>query len=113
MNDIFKYRAPASRVELFGLLATHGEGAKILAGGTDLPTTVHPFILRGVTLAGVESVRCPIEVRRLAWQRLASEVSSELLDEMAEETTLAGLPALAEEILAGRTRGRVVVAVRP
>ncbi|MGO8877302.1 MAG: MDR family oxidoreductase [Acidimicrobiales bacterium] len=84
-----------------------------LAGGTDLPTTVHPFILRGVTLAGVESVRCPIEVRRLAWQRLASEVSSELLDEMAEETTLAGLPALAEEILAGRTRGRVVVAVRP
>lgn len=84
-----------------------------LAGGTDLPTTVHPFILRGVTLAGVESVRCPIEVRRLAWQRLASEVSSDLLDEMAEETTLAGVPALAEEILAGRTRGRVVVAVDP
>ena len=82
-----------------------------LAGGADLPTTVHPFILRGVTLAGVESVRCPIEVRKVAWERLSRELSRELLDEMAEDVSLDDVPALAEEILAGRTRGRVVVAV--
>jgi acrylyl-CoA reductase (NADPH) len=84
-----------------------------LAGGADLPTTVHPFILRGVTLAGVESVRCPIDVREVAWERLSRELSSELLEDMAEEATLDDVPALAEEILAGRTRGRVVIAVRP
>ena len=83
-----------------------------LAGGTDLPTTVHPFILRGVTLAGVESVRCPMGVRHTAWRRLANELPSDLLDEMAEEATLDDVPALAEEILAGRTRGRVVIAVQ-
>ncbi|MGC9961346.1 MAG: MDR family oxidoreductase [Acidimicrobiales bacterium] len=83
-----------------------------LAGGTDLPTTVHPFILRGVTLAGVESVRCPIGVRHVAWRRLAHELPGDLLDEMAEEATLDDVPALAEEILAGRTRGRVVISVQ-
>lgn len=82
-----------------------------LAGGADLPTTVHPFILRAVDLAGVESVRCPTEVRRRAWARLATELPSELLEEMTVEARLEDVPALAEEILAGRTRGRVVVAV--
>jgi acrylyl-CoA reductase (NADPH) len=66
-----------------------------------------------VTLAGVESVRCPIETRQVAWQRLARQLPAGLLDEMAEEVTLADVPALAEKILAGQTRGRVVVAVRP
>jgi acrylyl-CoA reductase (NADPH) len=84
-----------------------------LVGGSDLPTTVHPFILRGVTLAGVESVRCPIEVRRVAWERLSRQLSAGLLDEMAEQASLDDVPALAEEIIAGRTRGRVVIAVRP
>ncbi len=84
-----------------------------LAGGTDLPTTVHPFILRGVTLAGVESVRCPIERRRHAWGRLARQLPAELIDEMAVDATLEDVPRLAEEILAGKTRGRVVVAVAP
>jgi acrylyl-CoA reductase (NADPH) len=83
-----------------------------LAGGADLPTTVHPFILRAVTLAGIESVRCPVETRQVAWQRLADGLPADLLEEMAEEVTLADVPALAEQILAGRTRGRVVVAVR-
>jgi acrylyl-CoA reductase (NADPH) len=83
-----------------------------LAGGADLPTTVHPFILRAVTLAGIESVRCPVETRQVAWQRLAHELPADLLEQMAEEVTLADVPALAEQILAGRTRGRVVVAVR-
>jgi acrylyl-CoA reductase (NADPH) len=84
-----------------------------LAGGADLPTTVHPFILRSVTLAGVESVRCPIRTRRTAWERLANELSLEILDEMTVEAALEDVPALAEEILAGKTRGRVVIAVGP
>ncbi len=84
-----------------------------LAGGADLPTTVHPFILRGVTLAGIDSVRCPIGLRAVAWDRLASELSPDVVDEMADEVRLDDVPRLAEEILAGRVRGRVVVAVAP
>ncbi len=82
-----------------------------LAGGAELSTTVHPFILRGVDLAGVESVRCPIRRRVDAWGRLASDLDRDLLDEMTVEAPLEDVPGLAEEILAGRTRGRVVVAV--
>lgn len=82
-----------------------------LAGGAELPTTVHPFILRGVTLAGIESARCPIGVRTLAWQRLASELAPELLEEIAVDAALKDVPRLADAILAGRIRGRVVVAV--
>jgi acrylyl-CoA reductase (NADPH) len=84
-----------------------------LAGGADLPTTVHPFILRGVSLLGVESVRCPLPRRTEAWQRLASQLPAELVDSMTEEVDLAEVPCLGEEIVAGRTRGRVVVAVNP
>jgi acrylyl-CoA reductase (NADPH) len=84
-----------------------------LAGGADLPTTVHPFILRAVDLAGVESVRCPTDVRRRAWERLATDLPAGLLDEMTVEAQLEDVPRLGEEILAGRTRGRVVVAVNP
>jgi acrylyl-CoA reductase (NADPH) len=84
-----------------------------LAGGTDLLTTVHPFILRGVSLLGVESVMCPIEQRFVAWERLAGELPMDRLDEMTVVAGLADVPCLAEEILAGRTRGRVVVEVNP
>jgi acrylyl-CoA reductase (NADPH) len=84
-----------------------------LAGGSDLPTTVHPFILRGVTLAGVESVRCPVARREVAWGRLARELPADLLEEMTVREPLERVPELAEDIVAGRTRGRVVVAVRP
>ncbi len=97
-----------SQVRYAGCVAACG-----LTGGADLPTTVHPFILRGVTLAGVESVRCPLAVRATAWKRLASELDLARLDEMTIEAPLSEVPALAEEILAGRTRGRVVVAVNP
>lgn len=82
-----------------------------LAGGADLPTTVHPFILRAVDLAGVESVRCPTPVRKKAWQRLATDLPAGLLEAMTEEVGLEDVPRLAEEILAGRTRGRIVVRV--
>lgn len=82
-----------------------------LAGGADLPTTVHPFILRGVTLTGVESVRAPLAIREVAWRRLATGLPATLLEEMTVVEPLARVPELGEEILAGRTRGRVVIDV--
>ena len=82
-----------------------------LAGGAELPTTVHPFILRGVTLAGVESVRAPLARRRQAWARLASGLSTSLLEDMTVVEPLERVTALGEEILEGRTRGRVVIDV--
>lgn len=84
-----------------------------LAGSAELPTTVFPFILRGVDLAGVESVRCPTPRRVEAWGRLASQLPFELLDEMSFEVGLEEVPSLAEQILAGRVRGRAVVAIAP
>ncbi|MGO9558852.1 MAG: MDR family oxidoreductase [Acidimicrobiales bacterium] len=84
-----------------------------LAGGADLPTTVHPFILRGIDLAGVESVRCPTHLRVEAWHRLASDLPRDVLESMTVEARLEDVPSLAEEILGGRTRGRVVIAVNP
>jgi acrylyl-CoA reductase (NADPH) len=80
-----------------------------LAGGNDLPTTVIPFLLRGVTLYGIDSVMCPAERRAAAWQRLAEVLDLSALESMTSEATLADLPGLAEDILAGRTRGRVVI----
>jgi acrylyl-CoA reductase (NADPH) len=82
-----------------------------LAQGMDLPTTVAPFILRGVTLAGVNSVDVPLERRQLAWDRLASDLDPAKLESMTSEATLDDLVGLAGEILAGRVRGRIVVDV--
>ena len=82
-----------------------------LAGGNDLPATVLPFILRNVALLGVDSVQCPTEVRRTAWQRLAEQLPTDKLDAMTTTEPLERVPQLAEEILAGRTRGRVVIDV--
>jgi acrylyl-CoA reductase (NADPH) len=82
-----------------------------LAQGMDFPATVAPFILRGVTLAGVDSVNCPLPRRQAAWQRLAAELDRSKLDAMTREVPLAGALAVAREILAGQVRGRVVVNV--
>ena len=82
-----------------------------LAQGHDLPTTVMPFILRGVTLAGVDSVMAPIAVRRTAWERLARDLDPRLLALMTEEVPLDGAIARAEALMAGKVRGRVVVAI--
>jgi acrylyl-CoA reductase (NADPH) len=82
-----------------------------LAGGNDLPTTVLPFILRGVRLLGVDSVMCPSDRREQAWSRLVSDLPTDLLDELTTVEPFARVPELAEEILAGRTRGRVVIQV--
>jgi acrylyl-CoA reductase (NADPH) len=83
-----------------------------LAQGADLPTSVHPFILRGVTLAGVNSVTQPSARRDLAWTRLATDLDPALLESMTTVEPLERLPELAPEILAGRIRGRVVIDVR-
>jgi acrylyl-CoA reductase (NADPH) len=84
-----------------------------LTGCADLPTSVHPFILRGVSLLGVESVRCPLARRTEAWRRLAIELPAQSLDAMTVEASLEEVVGLAAEIVAGRTRGRVVIAVNP
>ena len=82
-----------------------------LAQGLDLPASVAPFILRGVTLAGIESVHCPMPRRIEAWARLASDLDLGKLDAMTTDAGLADVPGLAEDILAGKVRGRVVVDV--
>lgn len=82
-----------------------------LAHGMDLQTSVAPLILRGVTLAGVDSVHAAPERRDLAWQRLASDLKAEHLDSMINEIGLEDTVATAEAILAGAVRGRTVVDV--
>jgi acrylyl-CoA reductase (NADPH) len=82
-----------------------------LAQGMDLPTSVAPFILRGVTLAGINSVTAPRPLREAAWQRLTKDLDMKLLESMTQETDLAGALKAAPEILAGRIRGRLVVDV--
>ena len=81
-----------------------------LAQGHDLPGTVMPFILRGVTLAGIDSVMAPIELRRTAWERLARDLEPRALELMTEEVPLEGAIAKAEALMAGQVRGRIVVA---
>ncbi|MEC9347708.1 MAG: MDR family oxidoreductase [Pseudomonadota bacterium] len=83
-----------------------------LAGGNDLPTTVLPFILRGVTLAGIDSVFAPMAARQEAWSRLASDLPKEKLEAMTEVVPLSKVIELAPKILEGKVRGRVVVDVK-
>jgi acrylyl-CoA reductase (NADPH) len=80
-----------------------------LAGGMDLPASVAPFILRGVTLAGVDSVMAPMALRREAWQRLARDLDPARLAAMTREIGLAEAIPVAADLLAGKVRGRVVV----
>jgi len=82
-----------------------------LAQGMDLPASVAPFILRGITLAGIDSVMCPGPRRQEAWRRLAGDLDLGLLEKMTRSARLADVPALGEAILAGQVRGRVVVDV--
>jgi acrylyl-CoA reductase (NADPH) len=82
-----------------------------LAQGLDLPMSVAPFILRGVTLAGIDSVMAPKAKRERAWQRLATDLDRDALAEMSVTRPLADVIGLAPEILAGKVRGRVVLEV--
>jgi acrylyl-CoA reductase (NADPH) len=80
-----------------------------LAQGMDLPTSVAPFILRGVTLAGIDSVMAPEPARLEAWSRLAQDVDKTKLAAMTVARPAADVVALAPDILAGKVRGRVVL----
>ncbi len=82
-----------------------------LAAGMDLPSSVAPFILRGVCLLGIDSVMCPIEPRKAAWQRLASDLDRSKLSEITTEIPLAEVPEWGAKILAGQVRGRIVVKI--
>ena len=80
-----------------------------LAQGMDLPATVLPFILRGVSLVGIDSVMAPMEKRERAWRRLSKDLDMDKLGKMVVETTLEEIPSFAQTIIDGQVRGRVVV----
>jgi acrylyl-CoA reductase (NADPH) len=82
-----------------------------LAQGMDFPSSVAPFILRGVTLYGIDSVMAPLPVRRQAWERLARDLDPALLEAIVHEIGLGDAIATASELLQGKLRGRVVVDV--
>lgn len=82
-----------------------------LAGGMALPATVAPFILRGVTLAGIDSVMCPKAERIEAWRRLARDLDPALLSSMTERIALADVIPAADRLIAGTVRGRIIVPI--
>ncbi|MEZ5856159.1 MAG: MDR family oxidoreductase [Hyphomicrobiaceae bacterium] len=82
-----------------------------LAQGMDLVSSVAPFILRGITLAGIDSVMAPKPVRLAAWERLARDLDVAALDRMTVTRPIADAPGLAPDILAGKVRGRVVLEI--
>jgi acrylyl-CoA reductase (NADPH) len=100
---------------LAGVLRTMTYGTSIAAcgnaGGNELNTTVFPFILRGVNLLGIDSVQCPRDRRRQAWNRLAQELPKKILDLMMEVVPLRDVPEFSSKIVQGQIRGRVVVDV--
>ena len=89
-----------------GVVAAFG-----LAQGMDLPASVLPFILRNVTLAGIDSVNAPQDVRLQAWSRLARDLDLDKLARTTQEVALADVPRVAGEVLQGKVRGRTVVNV--
>jgi acrylyl-CoA reductase (NADPH) len=82
-----------------------------LAAGMDLPTSVAPFILRGVCLLGIDSVMCPIGPRKAAWERLARDLDRSKLSEITHEIGLSQVLETGPKILAGQVRGRIVVKI--
>ncbi|HEV7129735.1 MAG TPA: MDR family oxidoreductase [Ktedonobacterales bacterium] len=100
---------------LAGVLRTLAYGGSVAAcgnaGGMDVHTTILPFILRAANLLGIDSLPVPLEQRRQAWDRLARDVPRDALKRIVRVAPLRDLPALAEEIVGGRIRGRVVIDV--
>jgi acrylyl-CoA reductase (NADPH) len=95
-----------SQIKRAGAVAVCG-----LAESMNLPTSVAPFILRGITMYGIDSVMAPIDRRKLAWQRLAADLDLKLLDELSFDLDFADLPRAGVDILDGKIRGRAVVKV--
>ena len=83
-----------------------------LAGGMDLPTTVAPFILRGISLIGIDSVMCPLPHREAAWRRLEADLDHRKVMAMASEINLDEVIAAGGRIVDGKVRGRIVVKIR-
>ena len=94
------------QIKLRGSVASCG-----LAGGNKLETTVIPFLLRGINLLGIDSVFCPMPLRRDAWSRLTKDLPLDKLDQTIEMAKLSDLPRLGKAILDGNVRGRVVVEI--
>ena len=88
-----------------------GVAACGLAGGSELPATVIPFLLRGVSLLGIDSVMCPRDERIEAWRRLVRDLPLDRLERMVQAVPLSALPDLAPKILKGELRGRTVIDV--
>lgn len=95
------------RINYGGVVAASG-----LTGGVELPTTVLPFILRGVTLAGIDSVQTPLAHRRDVWQRIGADLRPKSLDTIGHAIGLDGLDAVLTSILSGGVTGRYVVSPR-
>ncbi|MCP8617136.1 acrylyl-CoA reductase family protein [Salirhabdus salicampi] len=95
-----------SSIQYGGSVAVSG-----LVGGVNVPTTVFPFILRGVNLLGVDSVYCPMEVREELWRKMAAFKPQSLMTDVSKEVSLQELPTALSEILEGKTKGRVIVKV--
>jgi acrylyl-CoA reductase (NADPH) len=83
-----------------------------LAGGMDLPTTVAPFILRGVSLVGIDSVMCPLGLRQQAWSRLETDLQREKIEAITSEIGLPEVIEAAKRIVEGRVRGRIAVRIQ-
>ena len=90
-----------------GAVATCG-----LAGGMDLPTSVAPFILRGISLLGIDSVMCSQKLRREAWNRLERDLDRQKLARLTSEIGLPEVIAAGARIVQGQVRGRIVVKIR-
>jgi acrylyl-CoA reductase (NADPH) len=82
-----------------------------LAGGMDLPSSVAPFILRGVSLLGIDSVMCPLPLRQEAWRRLEADLDRAKIAAMANEIGLDEVIAAGRRIVEGKVRGRIVVKI--
>jgi acrylyl-CoA reductase (NADPH) len=100
---------------LANVLASTSYGGAVaacgLAGGLDLPASVAPFILRGISLLGIDSVQMPRPRRVQAWNRLARDLDVQKLGAMTRTIPLSGVRQAAEDILAGKVRGRLVVEI--
>ncbi|MBY0148159.1 acryloyl-CoA reductase [Neobacillus niacini] len=95
-----------SKIQYNGSVAVSG-----LTGGGNVPTTVFPFILRGINLLGIDSVYCPMEVRRPLWERMATDFKPEGLESISKEISLEELPQTLPIILQGQAKGRFIVKI--
>ncbi len=126
-NDLSKECRPLEKEVWAGVVDTVGSqilanacasvkygGALVLCGlaqGFDFPTTVMPFILRGINLFGIDSVYCPLELRQEAWERLAKDIDLEKLQSIALSISFNEVLDYAKKMLAGNTKGRIIVDV--